>query len=90
MNSHPSCVDGGIASTSFMQAGKRAPILISALDEGPNMGFTVGFWTDWETFHIHGPANLTHLERNWSTLCSRVHNQLIDKHADHRNGQNPY
>lgn len=39
---HANSVVGGIASTYFMHAGKRAPTYINSLDDGPNMGFTAG------------------------------------------------
>ena len=38
-------VDAGTVVTSFMHGGKRAPMLMSALEDGPSITFTVG-WRD--------------------------------------------
>jgi len=40
---HGRLVSNGMSFISFMQGGNRAPRLMRALDEGPNIGFTTGY-----------------------------------------------
>ena len=40
---HPNSVVGGTCVTSFIQGGKRAPRLISSLEDGPSIGFITGY-----------------------------------------------
>lgn len=44
-DAHARRVSSGMSFITFMQGGNRAPRLIKALDEGPNIGLMVGYMT---------------------------------------------
>jgi hypothetical protein len=79
---HAKSVEGGTCCTYFIHGGKRAPMDMSALEEGPSIGLMEGFGQVKSLFFLSEKC-LSHLQRYGGTLCLCIENELVNENANH-------
>ncbi len=79
----------GTCSTSFMQGGKRAPRLIKADSDGPNMGLTTGYLNTINQEQFKLQARGTDFQGDRCPLLSTIDNKFVNEDGNHNRCQEP-